>query len=105
MEGCLFASFTYESAGFAPKMHDYIRDRLSIWMEIYHDTFERLVAARQPVSPDITALSLTEMLATTFEGGVLLTRALDDPTYLVRQLAMFRLNLLLMFEEDNAGAP
>ncbi len=100
LDGCLFASFTYESARFAPQMHDYIRDRLKIWMGLFEGTFERLVAAYKPVSDHVTAQSLTEMMATTFEGGVLLSRALDDPTFLSRQFAALRHNLQLMFDQN-----
>ena len=97
--GCLFASFTYESARFDTAMHDYIKDRLEVWMGLYQVIFDRLVDARESRVPDITGRSLTEMLATLFEGGLLLTRALEDRHYLIRQLRQYRMYLALLFQE------
>ncbi len=88
-KGCLFASFTYESAQFEAGMHDYVKQRLEIWMELYAVIFERLAATKQNLNQP-SGRQLTEMLATTFEGGLLLGRALDDRHYLVRQLQQFR---------------
>ncbi len=98
LAGCLFASFTYESDRFDPAMRDYIKQRLGVWMDLYAGIFERLVDAREPRQPDLTGRDLTETLAALFEGGLLLSRALDDPHYLVRQLRQFRKQLLIMFE-------
>ena len=39
---------------------------------------------------------MTEMLATIFEGGLLLGRALDDRHWLIRQLEQFRHYLQLV---------
>jgi TetR/AcrR family transcriptional repressor of nem operon len=95
--GCLFASFTYESERFDPDMHDYIRDRLRTWMGLYAGMFDRLAASREAAAPDITGDSLTEMLAALFEGGLLLGRALSDRLFLVRQLQQFRGYLQLAY--------
>ena len=95
--GCMLASFSYESAQFDPSMQDYIKERLLVWMGLYRGIFERLVAFRKSQSPDVDGQSLTEMLATIFEGGLLLARALNDKTYLVRQLQHFRQYLTLLF--------
>ena len=99
LAGCLFASFTYESARFDPSMQAYIKQRLGIWMGLFEVVFERLVAARKPRVDDITAHDLTEMMAAIFEGGLLLMRALDDRMYLVRQLRLFRQQLVLLFDD------
>jgi TetR/AcrR family transcriptional repressor of nem operon len=99
LKGCLFASFTYESGQFQQDMHSYIHDRLHIWMGLYHGIFEKLVTTYPPKLEGVTAESLTEMLATMFEGGLLLNRALADDDFLVRQLRQFRQMLTLMFDD------
>jgi TetR/AcrR family transcriptional repressor of nem operon len=98
--GCLFASFTYESQRFDPSMHEYIATRLRTWMGLYAGIFERLVATTEPQSPEVSGRSLTEMLASIIEGGLLLGRALDDRDYLVRQLGQFRQQLMLLFQSQ-----
>jgi TetR/AcrR family transcriptional repressor of nem operon len=103
--GCLFASFTYESQRFDPSMHEYIATRLRTWMGLYAGIFERLVATTEAMSheaksPEVSGRSLTEMLASIIEGGLLLGRALDDRNYLVRQLGQFRQQLMLLFQSQ-----
>lgn len=98
LHGCLFASFTYESAKFDLTMLDYIHDRLGIWMGLYQGIFDRLAAAYETKVPDVSGRSLTEMFATLFEGGLILSRALDDRNHLARQLRQFRQMLVVMFE-------
>ena len=103
LSGCLFASFTYESARFDPAMHEYIRDRLRIWMGLYAPIFDRLARSYDAKAPDVTGETITEMLATLFEGGLLLTRALGDRLYLVRQLESFRSYLTLLYGDGEGG--
>jgi TetR/AcrR family transcriptional repressor of nem operon len=96
--GCLFASFTYESEQFDIEMHQYVRDRLRIWMGLYRGIFERAADNETARANSITGATLTEMLATIFEGGLLLGRALDDRHWLIRQLQQFRHYMKLVCE-------
>jgi TetR/AcrR family transcriptional repressor of nem operon len=96
--GCLFASFTYESEQFDVEMHQYVRDRLRIWMGLYRGIFERAADNETARANSITGATLTEMLATIFEGGLLLGRALDDRHWLIRQLQQFRHYMKLVCE-------
>ena len=93
--GCLFASFTYESEQFDAQMHEYVRERLRTWMGLYQGTFDRLAATEAAQSTGVTGTELTEMLATLFEGGLLLGRALNDTRWLIRQLQQYRKYLQL----------
>jgi len=95
-KGCLFASFTYESEQFDEQMHTYVRDRLRIWMGLYAGMFDRVAATDEAQAAGVSGLQLTEMLATLFEGGLLLGRALDDRLWLIRQLQQFRHYLQLV---------
>ncbi|NOR20629.1 MAG: TetR family transcriptional regulator [Xanthomonadales bacterium] len=97
--GCLFASFTYESEQFDPEMHQYVRKRLRIWMGLYQGIFERAAANESARADRVTGITLTEMLATIFEGGLLLGRALDDRHWLIRQLEQFRHYLQLVCKQ------
>lgn len=93
--GCLFASFTYESAQFAPEMHTYVRERLNTWMDIYGPVFDRLAGTDVATANGLTATGLREMFGTIVEGGLVLGRALNDSEWLVRQLQQFRQYLQL----------
>ena len=97
--GCLFASFTYESEQFDVEMHQYVRDRLRIWMGLYRGIFERAADNETARANGVTGTTLTEMLATIIEGGLLLGRALDDRHWLIRQLQQFRHYMKLVCEK------
>jgi TetR/AcrR family transcriptional repressor of nem operon len=97
--GCLFASFTYESEQFDAEMHQYVRDRLRIWMAIFRGIFDRAANNETARANGVTGDTLTEMLATIFEGGLLLGRALDDRHWLIRQLQQFRHYVKLVCEK------
>ena len=97
--GCLFASFTYESEQFDAEMHQYVRDRLRIWMDLYRGIFDRAANNESARANNVTGDTLTEMLATIFEGGLLLGRALDDRHWLIRQLQQFRHYMKVVCEE------
>ena len=84
-------------------MHAYIRERLGIWMGLYAPIFDRLARSYDAKAPDVTGETITEMLATLFEGGLLLTRALGDRLYLVRQLESFRSYLTLLYGDGEGG--
>ncbi|MGI9308904.1 MAG: hypothetical protein ACR2P6_06565, partial [Gammaproteobacteria bacterium] len=88
--------FTYESEQFDPEMHEYVRERLRVWMDLYGGIFERL-ALSKITENNVIGQNLTEMLATIFEGGLLLGRALDDRYWLIRQLQQFRRYLQLEY--------
>lgn len=97
LEGCLFASFTYQSGRIEPSMRDYIKMRLSGWKASFRAIFQRLIEWSEPKQPDLTAEQLVEMYASIIEGGMLLSRAMEDKDYLERQLQQFRRHLALLF--------
>lgn len=98
--GCLFASFTYESEQFDEHMQNHIRDRLRIWMGLYEGIFDRVAATEAATNNDVSGIQLTEMLATIFEGGLLMGRAMDDRRWLIRQLQQFRHYLQLVCDDS-----
>ncbi len=100
LPGCLFASYTYENQRLDSSMHEFIAEGLNRWMSIYERIFEKLLAEREPRVP-VSARALTEQFATVVEGGLVLTRALDDPDFLVRRIRQYRQYLTLLFTETS----
>jgi TetR/AcrR family transcriptional repressor of nem operon len=97
--GCMFASYTYENQLFDDSMRKFITEGLNRWMAIYERIFERLLAAHRPRISDLSARDLTEQFATVVEGGLVLTRALEDPDFLVRRIRQYRQYLMLLFDQ------
>lgn len=96
-EGCMFASYTYEREQFDSAMHVFISESLNEWIVLYGEKFERLLAARRPKIEGITARDLSELTASVIEGGLVLSRAFNDPQYLARQSRQLRNYLNLLF--------
>lgn len=94
--GCVFASYTYESRQFGPEVHDYIRNRLRSWVDLYERKLSALIAARPPQRP-VSARALAEMIATIVEGGFIMANALGDATWLQRQSAEYRRYIEVLF--------
>ena len=94
--GCLFVSFIYESQLAGDGTGDLIAGSIRDWRE---RLLEKLEAAAR-VHPPATAVdlpSLADHVFTVFEGGFILTRAMDEPAHLPAQLAHVRHYLQLLF--------
>jgi TetR/AcrR family transcriptional repressor of nem operon len=99
--GCLFVSFIYESR-LASEDDDLIAATI-----LHYRTrlLEKLEAAAHvhPPAIDVDLASLADQLFSTFEGGFILARALDEPGHLRAQLAHLRHYLELLFQLPSAG--
>lgn len=94
--GCIFASYTYESHQFGPDVKDYISKSLDIWSGLFEQKLEALIQARPP-KEKVTARQLAEMIVTAIEGGFMMTKAKNDPTWTQRQSNEFQRYLRLLF--------
>ena len=94
--GCLFVSFIYESQLAGDGSEDVIVGSIRVWRERLLEKLEAAVRVHPPaVLVDLP--SLADQFFTVFEGGYVLTRALEDPAYLPAQLAHLRHYLELLF--------
>ena len=95
--GCLFASFVYERELAAPGTEEIILRSIHTWRERVLGKLEEAAEAHPPVA-DADLPSLADQVFTTFEGGFVLARAMDEPDHLRRQLAHVRQYLELLFQ-------
>jgi len=87
--GCLVASFTYESQQFDDEVHRLNAEGILSW----RSTFAQLIvdaAERHPMHVEQPPETLADMLTTVIEGGIILSRVLDDRTILPAQLLQYR---------------
>ena len=94
--GCLFVSFIYESQLAGDRFGDLIADSIREWRERLLEKLEAAARAHPPATP-VDLPSLADHIFTVFEGGYILTRAMDEPTHLPAQLAHVRHYLQLLF--------
>lgn len=94
--GCLFVSFIYERQLASEGQDDLIATSIELWRARLLDKLE--AAARvHPPAIEVDLPSLADQVFTTFEGGFVLARAMQDPRHLHAQLAHLRHYLELLF--------
>jgi TetR/AcrR family transcriptional regulator, transcriptional repressor for nem operon len=95
--GCLFVSFIYERQLAGEGSADLIAGSIRDWRD---RLLEKLKAAagERPHMAEVDLPSLADQVFTVFEGGYILTRAMDDPGHLAAQLAHVRHYVELLFQ-------
>jgi TetR/AcrR family transcriptional repressor of nem operon len=95
--GCLFVSFIYERQLAGAGDDDVIAAAILLWRDRLLEKLEAAVRAHPPaVAVDLP--SLADQVFTTFEGGFILARAMDDPSHLSAQLSHLRRYVALLFQ-------
>jgi TetR/AcrR family transcriptional repressor of nem operon len=95
--GCLFGAFVYERELAAPGTEEIIVHSIQTWRDRLLGKLEE-AAETHPTAIDVDLPSLANQIFTTFQGGFILARALDEPEHLARQLAHVRQYLELLFQ-------
>jgi len=94
--GCLFASFCYEAGLFEDRTHVVMRDSMLSWRARIADKLRAAVAATPPRLP-VDIDSLADTITVVFEGAFIVSRTLDDPKTVARQLRHLHGYLRLLF--------
>ena len=94
--GCLVASFTYESHQFDDEIRELNAQGLLAWRQIFLEQLEKVVT-QYPVKTDRPLEELADMLTSVIEGGIVMSRSLDDKYILPNQLLQFRNYMRLAF--------
>lgn len=96
--GCLVAAFTYESQQFDETVLHKNRAGILSWRKLFA---EQLLAIEQQYQPKFASdvNDLADMLSSCLEGGIILSRVLDDQTSLSKQILHYRDYLRLLYEQ------
>jgi AcrR family transcriptional regulator len=94
--GCLVASFTYESQQFDDELRDLNRQGVLAWRRLFTEQFEKIVE-KHPPGIDRPLEELADMLTTVIEGGIVMSKVLDDQHILPNQLLHYRNYIRLVF--------
>ncbi|MBI3451248.1 MAG: TetR/AcrR family transcriptional regulator [Rhodospirillales bacterium] len=97
--GCLAASFCYQDQLFNREIRELNRDGVLAWRLRFR---ERLtcIAERHKPKTEIDIDSLADMAATLVEGGIILSRILNDPKMLTKQIMLYRSFVRAIFAPD-----
>ena len=98
--GCLVASITYENQQVNEQVKNITADIVLDWRNLFRDKIEKI---NQVYSPNAAVSSddLADMLSTIIEGGIVVSRALNDPSILVKQLLEYRSYIELLYKPSS----
>lgn len=87
--GCVAATLCYQDQLFDRTVHALNAESVLSWRRRFRARLE-LIAARYPPREPLDLDVLADMVATLVEGGLVMGRALKDPSILPRQILLFR---------------
>ena len=93
--GCLFASYCYEKGLFDDHTLAVVEDGFERWRELFGEEVRQAFDAHPPAA-DVDPDDLADALMAVFEGSFILSKTLEDPKLVARQLRVFRQHLQLL---------
>lgn len=96
--GCLVASFTYESYQFDEEIRALNAQGILSWRNLFKEQLGRIVE-KYPMKIDQDLETLADMLTAVIEGGIVISRCIDDKEILPAQLLQYRDYIRLLFGE------
>ncbi len=96
--GCLVASFTYENQQFNDDVKEIICDCLVGWRMLFVKKLASINDA-YPMKLETDIMELADLLTSVIEGGIILSKALDQPDRLVNQILQYRNHIRLLFSD------
>jgi TetR/AcrR family transcriptional repressor of nem operon len=94
--GCLVASFTYEAEQFDDEVRELNAEGVLSWRRIFLEHFEKAVE-KYPMKVEQPLEDLADMLSSVIEGGIIMSKVLDDRSILPNQLLQYRSYIRLVF--------
>jgi len=96
--GCLVASFTYESHQVNEEVRAITADSLKDWRKFFKMQIEKINASYTPKS-ETSSENLADLLSTIIEGGIVVSRAVNNPEILGQQLMEYRTYIHLLYSK------
>ena len=94
--GCLVASITYESHHVNQQVKAITTDIVMDWRNLFREQIDKINQVYTP-NAAVSSDDLADMLSTIIEGGIVVSRALNDPSILVKQLLEYRSYMELLY--------
>ncbi len=94
--GCLVASFTYEAQQFDDEIRELNAQGVLSWRHIFLEHFEK-VEKKYPMKIEKPLEELADMLSSVIEGGIIMSKVLNDRKILPDQILQYRNYIRLVF--------
>jgi AcrR family transcriptional regulator len=98
--GCLVASFTYEAHQFDEEVTNLNAEGVLGWRSLFLEFLEE-IAANYTAQTDQSLEELADMLSAIIEGGIILSKVLNDDSALPAQLMQYRNYVRLVFRHGD----
>lgn len=87
--GCLIAAYCYQDRLFDQQVRDLNAASLVLWRKRFRARLD-LIAERYPPRVPVDLDDLADMLSVVADGGIILSKVLQDPPALSRQILLYR---------------
>lgn len=94
--GCMVASVVYQERLFDRRVHDLNKKSMLLWRKRFRKTLDE-IAAIYPPRDQVNLDYVADMVTSTVEGGIVVSKALQDPKHLGNQLMLMRSYIKLLF--------
>ena len=94
--GCIVATYCYNERLFDAQVRTLNRQAVLAWRERFLATFEE-IAQIYPPRDDVDLEALADMVSSTVEGGIVMSKALGEPPVLAGQILLLRSYVKLLF--------
>ena len=94
--GCMVAAVCYHERLFARRVREVNRAALMNWRRRFCTAF-RAIAIRYPPRDEVSLDDLADMFTSIVDGGIIVSRALDEPRLLGAQMRLMRSYVKLLF--------
>ncbi len=94
--GCLVASYCYQDRMFDREVRELTREGVTAWRRLFLERIERIAARYKPRVP-AGLEDLADMANTLVDGGIIMSKVLQDKSILPRQIMLYRDFVRMMF--------
>lgn len=94
--GCLVATFCYTEQLFDREIRELNRLAVLAWRKRFRDALDE-VTAKYPPRQEVDLDDLADMFSAIVEGGIVLSKALNEPRVLPQQVMLLRSYLRMLF--------
>ena len=99
--GCLIASICYQEQLFDRQVRELTAASVKAWNARFHAILDEIAASHPPREP-VDLDDIADMLSCVVDGGIIMSKTLNDPGRLSRQVLAFRSFVKLIFSDQPA---
>ncbi|MCA1364162.1 TetR/AcrR family transcriptional regulator [Bradyrhizobium sp. IC3069] len=100
--GCLIASICYQERLFDRDVRDLTAQSVRIWNAHFREILDGIAAIYPPREP-VDLDDLAEMISCVVDGAIIMSKTLNDPKRLERQILLFRSCVKLVFTPPHSS--